>query len=142
MGRRRHLPGFQSSDSSKRSQAERQAVNSIIQGSASDIIKYAMLDVEKEIDRSSLSSSVRIVLQIHDELIYEVETSRTHEFISILKRSMEMNVQRDLSITVPLITNVNVGENWGHLTPYSPPTEENPPSLPQPMVAKRKRDND
>jgi DNA polymerase I len=137
MGRRRYLPGIKSSDGSKRSQAERQAVNSIIQGSASDIIKHAMLGVEKRIDELTLTSSVRAVMQIHDELIYEVEASRLHQFVEILKRCMEDDVQRSLSIAVPLVTNVNVGETWGDMATYSMGDNS---SLP--LVQKRKRQID
>jgi DNA polymerase I len=140
LGRRRFLPDIHSSESSKRSQAERQAVNSIIQGSASDVIKYAMLDVEREIDRLSLSTGVRAVMQIHDELIYEVESGREHDFVPILRRCMETHVQRALSITVPLVTKVQIGETWGSMTPYSA-QPICPTTLSQSPI-KRKRQND
>jgi DNA polymerase I len=136
MGRRRYLPGIKSSDGSKRSQAERQAVNSIIQGSASDIIKHAMLGVERRIDELSLSPGVRAVMQIHDELIFEVEGGQLHKFVEILKRCMENDVQRSLAIAVPLVTNVNVGENWGEMSAYS---EQQDSSA---TVPKRKREID
>jgi DNA polymerase I len=150
MGRRRYLPGINSSDSSKRSQAERQAVNSIIQGSASDIIKFAMLDVERQIDQLSLSPGVRAVMQIHDELIFEVESCLQHDFVAILRKCMESHVQRALSITVPLVTNVHIGETWGAMTayvepsfPHLPPTgSPSIPSADQSSSVKRRRQND
>lgn len=150
MGRRRYLPGIHSSDSSKRSQAERQAVNSIIQGSASDIIKFAMLDVERQIDQLSLSPGVRAVMQIHDELIFEVESCLQHDFVAILRKCMESHVQRALSITVPLVTNVHIGETWGAMTayvepsfPHLPPTgSPSIPSADQSSSVKRRRQND
>lgn len=125
MGRRRHLPDIQSTNSAKKSQAERQAVNSIIQGTASDIIKYAMLCVEEEIDQLSLTSYTRAVMQIHDELIYEVHESIQDNFINIVKRCMENKVQIGLNITVPLITNVNIGINWGTMIAYERKNNDN-----------------
>ena len=74
-GRRRHLPGINSNIFTVRSQAERQAVNSIIQGSAADIQKFAMIYVDHEIERTYGNNPLRprLLLQIHDELIYEIE---------------------------------------------------------------------
>jgi DNA polymerase-1 len=73
MGRRRYLPDLNSNDFNKRSAAERQVVNSIIQGSASEITKYAMLCVERELLSSfSDESRPKLIVQIHDELFYEL----------------------------------------------------------------------
>jgi DNA polymerase I len=117
LGRLRHLPDISSSDSSKRSQSERQAVNSIIQGSASDLIKYAMLCVEGELDALNwpVNSRPHAVMQIHDELVYTVEREREADFVRLLQHNMEVSVREGLGISVPLITNIRSGENWGSL---------------------------
>lgn len=148
LGRVRHLPDLTSRDISKRSQAERQAVNSIIQGSASDIIKFAMLATERAIDRWMTGRGVegqaearpRLVMQIHDELVYDVcnnsseAVSRDSDdalslsascrmFVHLLKQCMEGEVMRALRVSVPLITTVSIGRSWGHLQPFNTGTQ-------------------
>ena len=139
LGRVRHLPDLTSKDKSKRSQAERQAINSIIQGSASDIIKFAMLIVEKALSVPSGNVTTdearkpQAVMQIHDELVYDVyddtagagtmEGGRSvHAFVSLLNRCMEGEVVKKLQLCVPLVTNVRVGASWGHLEAYLDPS--------------------
>jgi DNA polymerase-1 len=129
-GRRRFLRGISSVDSAERSRAERQAVNAIIQGSASDLIKYVMLQVERRLDADLLASAAedrglrpRIVMQIHDELIYEVpliDSSCPPEqdmgvvrFTSFLSNLMTKEVVQELQIQVPLKTSISVGRDWG-----------------------------
>ena len=132
-GRRRYLPEINSSDSSKKATAERQAVNTVIQGTASDIIKLAMLRMESSID---LQQQPQLLLQIHDELIFEVseESEVLSQFITSLRHCMETYCANALSITVPLIANVHVGRDWGSLEAYSCKPE--PPPL-SPRAATR-----
>jgi hypothetical protein len=136
LGRVRHLPDLTSRDNAKRSQAERQAVNSIIQGSASDIIKFAMLATERAVDRwmaggGGRGGRPRVVMQIHDELVYDVSnesedgmedvlalSASCRMFVHLLKQCMEGEVMRSLRVSVPLITTVRVGCSWGHLKPF------------------------
>lgn len=113
-------------------QVDRQAVNTVIQGSASDIIKQAMLEVESQLSASwpNLSSRPKILLQLHDELIYEMKVDgvegdidnckdisliymneEVQNFVNILKNCMEQLPGWD----VPMPTNVQVGFNWGEL---------------------------
>jgi DNA polymerase I-like protein with 3'-5' exonuclease and polymerase domains len=122
-GRRRYLDGIQSSDELKRAQAERQAVNSVIQGSAADLIKMAMLKMASRImDWAKQTSNYggtgkppRLVLQIHDELLFEVVA--TEEDVQRLKdtviRCCAQECERDLKLKVPLKLDCSVGKSWG-----------------------------
>ena len=123
LGRRRYLPDISSEIAGKFSQANRQAVNSIIQGSASEIIKCAMLLVEEEL-RHTWGLEIyrpRLLLQIHDELIYEVmNTSQAIDrFAHILKNCMEKCTMKAFGITIPLIANLKYGQTWGNMDPYN-----------------------
>ncbi|MEN3045840.1 MAG: DNA polymerase [Candidatus Hydrothermales bacterium] len=89
-----------------REQGERIAVNTPVQGSAADLIKLAMLNLNKEILKEKRET--RLILQIHDELVFEVKEDKVEEFVRILKKVME-NVYE---LRVPLVVNVGVGQNW------------------------------
>jgi DNA polymerase I-like protein with 3'-5' exonuclease and polymerase domains len=181
LGRRRYLPDITSADAGKRGTAERQAINSVVQGSASDIIKLAMLSVEKALgeqsDRggaeveagrgrsnmgqdtnggddvnyghgnSSKLPQARLLLQIHDELIYEVpllgrsdahmiegnsssidsdggaddpnRASSLSVFVDALRECMERRVAQALGFAVPLTVNISTGTDWGSMTDWS-----------------------
>ncbi|CAH2071669.1 unnamed protein product, partial [Iphiclides podalirius] len=107
--RRRYLPDINSTLAFKRCAAERQAVNTTIQGSAADIAKAAMCAVD---DATRIERfKPRLVLQMHDELIYEVDESYCREFAKVLKRLMEETVRLD----VPLPVKVKSGPSWGCL---------------------------
>ena len=129
LGRKRFLPHINSTDINKRSQAERQAVNSTIQGSGADLVKMAMINVEKELQRlgmmtclSKLGSTTvatnptnvaLLVLQLHDELLYEVHANAMGAVVRILKNEME-NV---LKLSVPFPVKIKTGNSWGQLEP-------------------------
>ena len=120
MGRVRRLPDIRSEDSGKASYAERQAVNSVIQGTASDIIKYAMVNVDRKLGASWPSDlpAPRILMQIHDELIYEVSESDPackEQFITLLRAAMEEDMVRALNLRVPLVVTVKCGAEWGNM---------------------------
>ncbi len=106
LGRRRYLPDINSRNAVVRGLAERNAVNAPIQGSAADIIKMAMNRVDLRIRNAALES--RMVLQIHDELVFEAPVSEVSELIDIIKYEME-NV---MVISVPLTVECNYGKNW------------------------------
>ncbi|SKB03156.1 DNA polymerase I [Aeromicrobium choanae] len=106
MGRRRYLPDLQSDNRQRREMAERMALNAPIQGSAADIIKVAMLKVERAIDEAGLES--RMLLQVHDELVLETTTAELDELTTLVRR--EMAAAADLS--VPLDVSVGVGRTW------------------------------
>lgn len=130
-GRKRFLSKIKFGSSTEKSKAQRQAVNSICQGSAADIIKIAMIKIYSEIftgvDNLDLSSSVtakfdmlrdrcRILLQVHDELVLEVDPSVVREAALLLQTSMENAV----SLLVPLNVKLKVGRTWGSLEPFAP----------------------
>jgi len=118
--RRRHLPGIHSRNIYERLQAERQSVNSICQGSAAEIIKLAMINIHSKLEglhcrikKDSLGDvrDCRLVLQIHDELIFEVKEQMVTEVVQIMKDCMEGALQ----LNVPLKVHVKVGASWGAL---------------------------
>ncbi len=83
------------------------AINSVIQGSAADIVKQAMINVSKELDRKKYGT--RLLLQVHDELIFEVPDNELGIMPELVKRAMESAV--DLGI--PLRVQVEIGQSWG-----------------------------
>ena len=106
LGRRRYLPDLNSSNRQRREMAERAALNAPIQGSAADIIKVAMLDVETAIARRSLRS--RMLLQVHDELVFEVADGELEELTELVRDKMGHAVE----MTVPLAVSVGAGGSW------------------------------
>ena len=105
-GRIRPLPGITDRNANIRKAAEREAINMPIQGTASDIVKIAMLHVDDEFKRAGLEA--RMLMQVHDELLVEVPDAEVGQVTEILKHEMESAV----SLDVPLIADVGVGENW------------------------------
>lgn len=106
LGRRRYLPDLNSSNRQRREMAERAALNAPIQGSAADIIKVAMLDIESALTDSGLRS--RMLLQVHDELIFEVVAGELEPLEQLVRQKMGHAVK----MRVPLEVSVGVGENW------------------------------
>ena len=105
-GRRRYLKDINSRNAVMRSAAERNAINAPIQGTAADIIKIAMIEVANQITQHELKS--KMLLQIHDELIFDVEPSEEETLRSIVEKSMS-----DAStLDVPLVVDIGVGKNW------------------------------
>ena len=105
-GRIRPLPGISDRNSNIRRAAEREAINMPIQGTASDIVKIAMLHVEEEFKRAGLKA--KLLMQVHDELLVEAPAGESDQVVSILKREMESAVQLD----VPLIVEIGIADNW------------------------------
>jgi DNA polymerase-1 len=105
-GRRRYVPSIKDRNYSVRLRAEREAINMPIQGTASDIVKMAMLKVEDALQRENLKT--RIIMQVHDELLLESPDEEVERAKEIVKKEMETAVKLD----VPLIVEVGAGENW------------------------------
>lgn len=105
-GRRRYLPELTASNHMTRAFGERVARNAPIQGTAADIIKIAMIKVDKRLTEENLSA--RLILQVHDELIVECPANETMIVAMILQEEMEKAV----SLSVPLVADSFVGENW------------------------------
>ena len=106
LGRRRYIPELSTSSHQLRMFGERVAMNAPIQGSAADIIKIAMVNVDRRLAESGLSA--RLVLQVHDELIVESPESEKDAAAAILKEEME----KAYKLSVPLIVDMNSGKSW------------------------------
>lgn len=106
MGRRRYLPDIRHSNFNLRSFAERTAINTPIQGTAADIMKKAMIDVERALEQAGCKS--RILLQVHDELVLEVTEDERERVAELVRATM----QAAASLEIPLLADVNFGKNW------------------------------
>jgi DNA polymerase I len=109
LGRRRPIPELQSGDPVQRSFGERMAVNSPIQGSAADLIKVAMINVHKKLQQEL--PQTKMILQVHDELIFEVPEKELDAAKRLVQGEME-GVGKQLELSVPLKVDVGVGKNW------------------------------
>ncbi|BFD24781.1 MAG: DNA polymerase I [Candidatus Parcubacteria bacterium] len=108
-GRKRYLPDLNSSNPIARRAAERMATNTPIQGSAADLIKIAMINIDQKI--SGQEEEIRLLLQIHDELIFEIKTDRVDYWLPKLKDLMESA----LSLSVPIVVESSTGDSWADL---------------------------
>jgi len=105
-GRRLYLPDIKASNGIARQASERTAINAPMQGTAADIIKRAMIKVDEWLANSGLNA--RMTMQVHDELIFEVDASQVDSLVVGVKSAMEGAAQ----LLVPLIVDVGIGENW------------------------------
>lgn len=105
-GRIRPLPGISDRNANIRKAAEREAINMPIQGTASDIVKIAMLRVDEEFKREGIEA--RLLMQVHDELLVEASAASVEYVAGVLKREMEGAV----SLDVPLVVDVGIADNW------------------------------
>ena len=106
MGRRRYLPDLMHDNRQRREVAERMALNAPIQGSAADIIKLAMLNVQKALIEKQLKS--RLLLQVHDELILEIISSEEKVVTEIVREEMA----KAFPLRAPLNVGIGIGKNW------------------------------
>jgi len=106
LGRKRHLKDINSNNFVVRGHAERNAVNAPVQGSAADVVKLAMIKIDKELDAQNLKT--KMLLQVHDELIFEAPADEVEAASKLIKTEME----RALETQVPLLVEVGVGKNW------------------------------
>ena len=105
-GRRRYIAGIDSSDRMESQMAERMAVNTPVQGSAADLIKIAMIRIQKRINAENLP--LRMMLQVHDELVFECPRDQVEAMAKMVKSEMEGAMQ----LKVPLVASAGFGENW------------------------------
>jgi DNA polymerase-1 len=105
-GRRRYVPSIKDRNFSVRTRAEREAINMPIQGTASDIVKIAMLKVDSALKRENLQT--RMIMQVHDELLFEAPEAEVEKAIPVIKKAMETAVELD----VPLLVEIGAGDNW------------------------------
>ncbi|WP_394674820.1 DNA polymerase I [uncultured Chryseobacterium sp.] len=106
LGRKRHLKDISSNNFVVRAHAERNAVNAPIQGSAADVVKMAMIRIQKELEKEKLKT--RMLLQVHDELVFESPVDEVEVATNIIKMEMENAIETQ----VPLLVEVGVGDNW------------------------------
>jgi len=114
-GRRRYFEGIKSHLPFIRAAAERMAINAPIQGTQADIVKLAMIEIDKYLEEEKVGDDVRLLLQIHDELIYEIKESKVKVFSAKIRDIMENILSKDKSKGVPIIANASVGKNWGEM---------------------------
>ena len=106
MGRKRFLKDINSRNAIVRGFAERNAINAPIQGSAADIIKLAMIDVFNEMKKQQLKS--KMILQVHDELIFDVYKPELEQ----LKEMVQTKMEKAVILSIPLTVDIGTGENW------------------------------
>jgi DNA polymerase-1 len=109
-GRRAHYPEIRSSNPSMKAFNERAAINAPIQGSAADIIRRAMVRIEPVLEAEKLSA--RMLLQVHDELIFEVEEGEIEKTLPIVVSVMENAAMPAISMRVPLKVDARAADNW------------------------------
>ena len=107
MGRERFIPGINSRNKTEKSGAQRMAVNTPIQGSAADIVKLAMLKLAHRLREEDLNS--RMILQVHDELIFEVPDSE----LTIMEKLVKEEMEAAVTLSIPLRTSIETGKRWG-----------------------------
>ena len=105
-----HIPGIKDSNPARRGFSERAAINAPIQGTAADIIKRAMIRVPPGLATAGLSA--RMLLQVHDELLFEVPEAEVERTIEVVRAVMETAAAPVLNLSVPLIAEAGTGANW------------------------------
>ncbi|MDM7998520.1 MAG: DNA polymerase, partial [Dehalococcoidia bacterium] len=131
MGRRRYIPDIKSENRQVREAAERMAINMPVQGTAADIIKVAMVRLQREIDRRGLKS--RLILQVHDDLLLESPQEEAEEAKTLLREVMSGAMQ----LSVPLKVEVKIGRNWGEMngdTSHAPAPDAPRPNSQMPLL--------
>jgi DNA polymerase-1 len=106
LGRRRYLPDLNSHNNNLRQNAERQAINMPIQGTAADMIKLAMINIDRAFAKARLKTLM--ILQVHDELVFELKRDEEEKVRSLVTKHM----QESLKLNVPIEVEIGVGKNW------------------------------
>jgi DNA polymerase-1 len=112
LGRRRHFPDLRTRNYALRAAAEREATNAPMQGSAADLMKLAMVRIDRAFARAGLEATM--LLQIHDELIFEVASERLDTVAEVVKREME----HALELSVPIEATLKAGRTWYEVEPF------------------------
>jgi DNA polymerase-1 len=108
-GRRRGIPEILSSNRTVKENGKRMAVNTVIQGSAADIIKIAMIDIREKLE----NMKSRLIMQVHDELVFEYPPEEEKELLHLVKTGMENAVK----LIVPVKVDLKKGRTWGTMQP-------------------------
>jgi DNA polymerase-1 len=115
-GRRREFTGMKSPLPYVRAQAERMAINAPIQGTEADIVKLAMVRVTDMLAQEGATEDAHLILQVHDELVFEVKKSRVDELSKKIREIMESVLPEDETAGVPIIAEPKAGPNWGEMS--------------------------
>jgi DNA polymerase-1 len=108
--RKCHFPNINDKNHTLKSFQERAAINAPIQGAAADIIRYAMINIDKKILEKKIKS--KLLVQIHDELLFESKDNDVKKEITLIKNEMENAIDKDFNFSVPLIVDANSAKNW------------------------------
>jgi DNA polymerase-1 len=108
-GFKRHVLELRSNNQTVRKLGERLAVNSPIQGTAADVIKAAMVEIQKKLKDEEFKA--KMILQVHDELVFEVPSAEVKKLAPVVKKLME----ETMLLSVPLVVELKVGPNWGEM---------------------------
>lgn len=111
LNRRRYIPEIKNKNTSIRQFAERQAINTPVQGSAADLIKLAMINIQKELKGKRLESSM--IITVHDELVFDVPDKEKDAAIDMIRNQME----NPLALSVPITVTIKIGKNWLEMEP-------------------------
>ena len=109
-GRKCHFPTINDKNHTLKSFQERSAINAPIQGAAADIIRFAMINIDQKIIEKKLDTV--LLVQIHDELLFESKDSVIKKEIAKIKKEMENAIDEDYNFSVPLIVDANSAKNW------------------------------
>ncbi len=115
-GRRRQFPEMQSPLPYVRAQAERMAINAPIQGTQADIIKLAMVRVDEMLAQEDATDDAHLLLQVHDELVYELRDTRAGALAEKIRDLMESVLPDEMAHSVPIIATLKTGKDWGSMT--------------------------
>ena len=114
-GRRTYFTGINDKNYNVRNFQERAAINAPIQGSASELMRLAMIRIHNKLSDKKISNA-KILLQIHDELIFEVKENEVNKLSKIIKEEMtSVKNSEHHSLSVPILVDLNLGDNWGLL---------------------------
>lgn len=111
-GRRCYVPGIQDKNPARRSFAERAAINAPMQGTAADILKRAMIRVPPALEQATLTEAARMLLTVHDELLFEVQEEAREHTAQVVRAVMESATKPAIHLAVPLTVDVGYGQNW------------------------------
>lgn len=118
-GRKRFLPGIRSPLPHIQAEAERQAVNAPLQGTSADIVKLAMVSAHEEFATELTEGRVRLILQIHDELVFEIQDEDIARVVPKIKDIMESVLSPEETSGVPITVAVEVGKRWSEMRPFA-----------------------
>jgi DNA polymerase-1 len=114
-GRRRYFEGINSKLPFIRAAAERMAINAPIQGTSADMVKIAMRVIQSKLAALGMLNDVRLLLQVHDELVFEIRTPEVKKMAIMIKQIMESVLTPEQSKGVPIVTSANAGKNWNKM---------------------------